>query len=196
MRKTASAAATAVLAVTLAGCGLIPGSGTDNGQHGKRPHHQPEPSPLPTGKHRPPKGGLPDPDKVENTPDAVGKAGLTVMWTIDTRNDVTRHDATLRATPYMTGKYAKQVRRTPQRAAPGAQWSKWDEHHAYTTTKVNAADEAGEPKGDRKNAYRTWNVTVTPHGRDRWKGTATTTTTFVHLVRRAGKWRIDSVQLR
>jgi hypothetical protein len=197
MKKAGSStavAATAVLAATLTGCGLVPGTGSD-GRHGES-SHPPEASPLPTGKNKPPKGGLPDPDKVENTADAVGRAGLTAMWTIDTKNDVTQHDATLRATPYMTPKYAKQVRKTPQRAAPGAEWSEWTDHRAYTTAKLHAADEAGAPKGTRNSAYRTWNVTVTPHGRDRWKGKATTTTAFVHLVRRDGKWKIDTVQIR
>ncbi|WP_433860375.1 hypothetical protein [Streptomyces kronopolitis] len=210
--RTAAAVTAAALAAVLTACGTTPTTpGADDAppkaatspssEAPADPSQDPtdEASALPTGATGAPRGDLPDPKKVNGRdPDAVSKAALTAMWTVDTRFDVSQHDASLRAIPYATPKYAKGIRSTPPRSAPGAEWARWADHHAYTKVTVSAADDAGAPPDTATDAYRTWTLTSTPHGDAGWTGDPTTITAFVYLTRtsKAAEWKVDAVQLQ
>lgn len=64
--------------------------------------------------------------------------------------------------------------------------------------KLAAADEAGRPTDTATTAYRQWTATVTPTGRDGWKGSPENNTVFVELVRAApgSPWRINALQIQ
>lgn len=154
-----------------------------------------EAAPLPTGSGGTPRPGLPK-NVDTSSADAVGRAALTVMWTMDTTIDTSQYDATMRAAPYLTTKYAAQLKAAPPRSAPGAEWTTWTQHKAWTTVALESADEAGRPSDTPTDAYRTWTVTTTPHGTDRWTGDPTVTTAFVSLTRSGGAWKVSAVQVQ
>lgn len=205
-RAAASTVAAAFLAAVLTSCGTTPEAGppdpappprTAAPTDTKAPTEEPsEAEALPTGAAATPPG-VPDPQDVDRTnPDAVSKAALTTMLAVDTRADVSQHDATLRAVPYATPKYARQIKATPQRSAPGADWQAWAAHQAFLKVDLQAANEAGAPADTATDAYRTWAVTTTPHGRSGWKGQEEQSTAFVHLTRSGKKWSVDAVQIQ
>lgn len=202
MKAPAPAAlAAALLAPVLTGCGATPGTGAPDDS---RPapastrtaiEEPPEAGPLPTATAGPPRPGLPR--KVDHAdPGAVSEAALTVMWTIDTKIDISPHDATLRAIPYVTPEYATEIKDTPQRSGPGAEWNSWAAHHAYTRVHLSPANDAGKPPDTEADAYRTWTVTTTPHGDEGWTGEATTVTAFVELARSGRTWKVNAVQIQ
>ncbi|MFJ3883435.1 hypothetical protein ACIPW5_39050 [Streptomyces sp. NPDC090077] len=205
MTRARAAAATValVLAPVLAACGTTP-TDPKAPPPSKAAGPAPAPSytqapPLPPGKGGTPRGpGLPDPSRIDQRDaDAVGRAALTIMWTIDTTIDVSQHDATLRSLPLVTPQYAEQIKGTPPRSAPGADWAEWAAHHAYTTVQLQAADDAGRPADTTTEAYRTWIVTATPHGDPAsWTGKPQTVTVFTHLTRpdAAQPWRVEAVR--
>ncbi|MFC9233637.1 hypothetical protein ACFTZI_32560 [Streptomyces decoyicus] len=213
LRHRAAAATTAAaLAAVLAACGTTPTTpGGDDAppkaaaSPGTEAPAEPSQDPteaasaLPTGATGTPRGDLPDPKTVNgHDPDAVSKAALTAMWTVDTRLDVSQHDASLRAIPYTTPKYAKGIKSTPPRSAPGAEWARWADHHAYTKVTMSDANDAGAPPDTATDAYRTWTLTSTPTGDAGWKGDPTTITAFVYLTRSSknADWKVDAVQLQ
>jgi len=200
LHRPAVAAAGAVLAMAaLASCGATPTSDGKNlpPAESSPAESSPEAQPLPSGASGTPRPGLPNPKKVRDNPSAVSKAALTVMWTVDTRIDVSLHDASVRAAAYATPKYARQVRDTPPRSAPGAEWHTWASHEAYTKVKLTPADDAGTPPDTEVKAYRTWTVTTTPHGAKGWTGDPTTVTAFVQLTGKADKgWKVNAVQIQ
>ncbi|MFD8146134.1 hypothetical protein [Streptomyces sp. NPDC059708] len=118
------------------------------------------------------------------------------MWTIDTTIDVSQHDATLRALPLLTPAYRDQIKATPPRSAPGADWADWTAHGAYTLVRLRAANEAGRPSDTPADAYRTWIVTSTPQGDRGWTGKPTSATVFAHLTRAdpGGPWRVSELR--
>ena len=154
-----------------------------------------EAAPLPTGSGGTPRPGLPK-NVDTGSADAVGRAALTVMWTMDTAIDTSQYNATVRAAPYLTTKYAAELKAAPPRSAPGAEWTTWTQHKAWTTVALESADEAGRPSDTPTDAYRTWTVTTTPHGTDGWTGDPTVTTAFVSLTHTAGSWKVSAVQVQ
>ncbi len=158
----------------------------------------PEPAPLPAGASGTPRPGIPDPQRVDGQDaTAVGRAALTVMWTFDTALDVSQHDASLRALPYLTPEYGEEVRNTPRRAAPGADWNLWSSHHAYTTAELTPADDAGRPADTAAQSVHTFVITATPHGDNGWTGPAVTATAFVQLTRAGSQpWKVAAVQVQ
>lgn len=205
--RTATMAAAVVLLCALAGCGTVPTSPGDDSAGTTAASAMPAPAPsstqepaapLPTGSAGTPRPALPDPKAVNGSDaDAVSRAALTVMWTIDTRIDVSQHDATVRAAPYLTEKYAAEIKDTPPRAAPGAEWTTWAQHHAYTTVTLKAVRDAGIPPDTATAAYRQWLITSTPHGDSQWTGPPTATAAFVRLARTTGgPWQVEAVKVQ
>jgi hypothetical protein len=140
-----------------------------------------------------PHGGLPNPHKVDgNNPDAVSRAALTVMWTIDTAIDQGgQHDAYLRAIPYLTDAYATQIRAQPPQT--GSAQTILAGHHAYTQVKLTQGHDDGAPPDTTTVAYRQWVITVTAIGRDGWKGPPVTNLAYLVLNRSGPRqpWRIS-----
>ncbi|WP_067067585.1 hypothetical protein [Carbonactinospora thermoautotrophica] len=138
---------------------------------------------------------LPDPQKVDGAdPDAVSRAAVTVMWTMDTTIDTSQYQAELRAAPYLTADYAARLRQYPPVAAPGAQWNQWAAHRAYTTVRLTPGYD-DRPLDTATTAHRQWSVTATPIGRDGWRGQPVTATVFVTLTRTGPgqPWRVAAV---
>lgn len=208
-----AAAAVLAAAVLLTGCSL----GDDDqapppepttaspAPSGAGPYEEPaDPTPaqtLPKGENGTPRGGIPHPDNVdEHDAGAVSKGALTAMFTYDTTLDEGRNDAGRRVAEagWTTEKYAQQLRDAAARSAPGADWTTWAEHRAYTTVKLTAADEAGRPADTPTTAYRQWNVTVTPRSRDDWKGQAEAFTVFAELQRAnpQAPWELAAISIQ
>lgn len=206
MRLTA-AAGMAALALGATGCGL--GSGADDEKPAAQTA-QPAPSATPTPSDEPParpsgspgtpKGGIPKPADVdEQAPEAVARGALTAYYTYDTKLDRSRNDAGRRMADsgWCTDTYAQELRAAAARSAPGASWDEWSRHQAYATVKMTPADEAGKPDDTPTSAFRTFAVTVTPHGRDGWTGKPEVSVAYVELSRSAPErgWRISEVTL-
>ncbi|MEU5959217.1 hypothetical protein [Streptomyces sp. NPDC047525] len=206
-RHTLLAATAAVILV--AGCS----GSSDDGQDAAPPKQPPtatgtgpEPSPgeaeqLPAGKKGTPRGSLPareDIDQKDAT--AVSKAALTVMHSYDTAIDTSRNDAGRRVADagWCTGTYAAQLREAASRSNPGAAWSTWAQHKAYTKPAMQRTEESGQPADTDTEAYRQWTITVTPTGRKGWKGTPEISTAYVALTRAAADdpWRLAAVTVQ
>lgn len=207
-RAAAQTAAAAAMLFALAACGTTP---TDQAAEPATPDSlsaaapssaSTEPSEpaeaYPSGSTGNPRASIPDSDTVNGQdPDAVAKAALSVMYASDTRIDTTPHDATVRATPYLTPTYAAVLKEAQPHAAPGAQWQNWTDHHAYTTADVTSAEDAGRPADTATDAYRQYTVAATAHGDDGYRDTEQVGTAFVQLTRTNGKpWKVSTLQIR
>jgi len=200
-RAAGTSLAALLLGAALTACGsLTPDSGphsdpAGNGTSASRTSTEPTTPAvtIPTGRAGTPRPGLPT-GVDGNSADAVTKAALTTMWTIDTTIDTTQYDATARAFPYLTTEYAAKLKDGRPRSAPGAQWQTWTDHTAWTTVTLSPTEDAGRPADTPTTAYRQYTVTATPHGTDGWTGDPIETTAFVTLTRNNGPWKISSVQ--
>ncbi|MEU1132622.1 hypothetical protein ABZ383_22635 [Streptomyces sp. NPDC005900] len=158
------------------------------------------PEPLPAGRTGTPHGGIRSPDSVDQAdPTAVSRAALIVMFSYDTALDTSHNDAARRAADagWCTPEYAAELRAASAYSGPGAEWTRWAQHRAYGVPKLTAVREAGQPRDTATNAYRQWIVSVTPTGRDKWRGRPHVTTAYAHLTRPAtGKpWRLATVTI-
>ncbi|GGX36651.1 hypothetical protein [Streptomyces chryseus] len=207
-RRTAGLALAASAALLLVGCTADERSDeTDPAPPRSVAPTVPDEPPTPTaaatrppGKPGQPKGGIPTPGDVDQA-DAteVSRAALTAMWTYDTAIDNSRNDAGRRvaAAGWCTAAYADQLRDAAARSGPGSDWGQWAKHRAYTTVTLQRTEDAGRPRDTPTTAYRQWTLTLTPHGRDGWKGKPETSTAFVELTRSDGKaWRLAAVSVR
>lgn len=155
-----------------------------------------EPSPVPEPA-RPP--GVPDPAAANwSDATAVSRAVAITMAEVDTATDdpqTSDHDAGLRALPYLTPRYAAQIRAQQPPPVPMTVWQQWERHRAYLRATVAPGGD-DQPPGTATTAYRVWEVTTIPTGRDGWRGQPVVTVTdFVTLVRaRPGQpWKVASV---
>ncbi|WP_406517560.1 hypothetical protein [Streptomyces sp. NBC_00134] len=205
-RRMAVGVAAAATALVLSGCSAFGDGGSDDAPP-KKPASSvaPDPSgeaePLPPGKSGEPHGGIPSPADVDQTDaTAVSEAALTGMFTYDTAIDTSRNDAGRRiaAAGWCTATYAAELKEAATRSAPGTGWTLWDRHQAYTTATLQQTEEAGKPADTDTDALRQWTITITPTGRDGWKGAAESRTAYVELIRpAAGKpWRLNAVTVQ
>ncbi|GAA4140855.1 hypothetical protein [Actinomadura keratinilytica] len=183
----------AALAVAATACG---------GQEPRRPvtaatTAAPSPTPTacrPTASAKTPEGGLPDPKDVDQRDaTAVARAAVTVMWTVDSAIDRGQRDAYLRACPYLTPDYAARV---AAEQAVGPLPQQWRDHRAYAEVRLELRQPEGDLDPDTPTmAYRQWQVTVTPTGRDEWKGRTVRAIAFVTLTRASPRdpWRVARV---
>ena len=181
----------AVLAVTAlllaSGCGL-PHREKAEGAATSPPSALPSTPPAPTATPH----GLPDPKTVDrHDATAVSRAAVQVMWTVDASIDRGQGDAYRRARPYLTPEYAARTDAQPLGAVP----SVWRDHRAYARVRLRPqTPEDGAPPDNARTSHRQWEVTVTPTGRDGWKGTPTQAIAFVTLTRDAGDaWQVSGV---
>ena len=157
--------------------------------------------PTPTVSSRPgvPAGGLPDPRRVKQSDaTAVAVAAAVTMHTYDTMIDTKSHDAVRRALTWCTPALARQLGQQPQREGLGSKWTTWHTHRAYTRARGQNATEYGAPPDTATLADRTIAVTMTPIGRDRWRGTAETAALYVTLTRAGATapWRISRLSVQ
>lgn len=145
-----------------------------------------------------PAGGLPRPSQVNSqNPSAIAATVAAVTYRHDTTIDNSPSDAQLRAKPWLTPALAAQLAGGPV-AAPGAEWNTWVQHRAYTTATAVDATEDGAPPDTATRADRTIAVTVTPVGRDRWRGTPQQYALFITLTRSSAKapWLVSQLQVQ
>lgn len=158
------------------------------------------PPPLPVASAGTPAGtALPNQNKVDRQdPSATSLAAVTMMWTVDTTIDLGEHEATLRAAPYFSPDYLDQVGEAVPITAPGATWETWRQHRAYTVVTAESADEIGKPPDTDVEAFRSWEVTSEPVGRDGWKGEKEVVLVYISLVRSTaqGPWQVSGVHVR
>ncbi|MFC8668707.1 hypothetical protein [Streptomyces sp. NPDC057199] len=212
-RLAAATCAATLAAVLLAGCGAFGDDSQDAAPPkqkeptptGTGPYPDPatpsEAAPLPSGKAGEPKGGIPSPADVdEKDATAVSRAALTALTTYDTAIDTSRNDAGIRVAEagWCTAVFEAQLRSAVSRSAPGAVWETWAKHQAYTRPKLEQTKDAGQPADTDTAAYRQWTITVTPTGRDGWKGTPEANFAFVELTRadQSKPWRLNTATVQ
>ncbi|MER6733786.1 hypothetical protein [Streptomyces puniciscabiei] len=199
-RKGWACAGVLCAALVVTGCGSDQHGRAKSEQSSPAPTARPnatysEPPPLPRGASGTPKAGLPT-HVDDHDATAVGKAIAVTTWTFDTKIDNTPADAQRRTTGWLTADYAKTVSTAQPVAAPDASWTAMADHHGYTTVTVRQAHDTA-PKDTPTEAYRQFEVTVTPHGRDGWKGPAETWVEWIHLVRSGtgDPWKADNMRV-
>ncbi|WP_344547314.1 hypothetical protein [Actinomadura fulvescens] len=103
------------------------------------------------------------------------------MWTVDATTDHSQLDAYRRAARWCTPKYAQQL---ALQAATGSIPEKWRAHRAYGKVELQPTRPEGDVEPDTPTtARRQWTITLTPTGRDGWKGAAVHASAFVVLTR-------------
>lgn len=123
---------------------------------------------------------------------AVSKGALTVMYTVDSTVDTGLRDAKLRAKRYLAPEYIANVEAEPRQYVP----DEWRQHRAYLTVRLKPlALEAGAPSDGPTAAYRQWEMTTTPTGRDDWRGAPRKSVVYMALVKSSEResWRISDV---
>ncbi|WTW93784.1 hypothetical protein OG216_10505 [Streptomycetaceae bacterium NBC_01309] len=161
------------------------------------PFTPPPAQPIPRGTATP-SLPLPSTAKVaQSDATAVSSAALTVVFTYDTTTDTTAQDAVLRAQPWMTEAYAAVQREHVSVSPPGADWTTWTEHRAYTAPVLERGRDQA-PTDTATTAYRQWIVRYTPTGRDGWKGSEATVVVFAVLTRPSvtDPWRVSDMLVR
>jgi hypothetical protein len=152
-------------------------------------------TPSPSRSPRIP-GGLPDPRRVDQKDaTAVSKAALTVMYTVDSTVDVGLRDAKLRAERYLTPGYTGKIKAEPRQYVP----EEWRQHRAYLAVRLKPlVREEGAPSDGPTAAYRQWEMSATPTGRDGWHDTRSKSVVYMVLGRSSERapWRISDVLLR
>ncbi|MEU1121954.1 MULTISPECIES: hypothetical protein [unclassified Streptomyces] len=202
-RPLAAVAASLAVGLLASGCGLLSDDGAAEDPAPPRPRpsvSSDAPEPLPPGRTGKPHGGIASPDAVDQKDaTAVSRAALTLMSSYDTTLDTSRNDAGRRMAEagWCTDDYARELRHADSFSGPGAAWSEWAKHRAYTVPKLRAIREAGQPEDTPTEAYRQWIVTLTPTGRDKWKGKPEVSTAFVYLTRTTAgdPWRLAAVTI-
>ncbi|WP_157254805.1 hypothetical protein [Nonomuraea typhae] len=146
------------------------------------------PIPLPLPSSRPAAAGTDD-----TAPDAVSAAALTAMWSIDTATDHDPRAAALRASPWLSPAYLAALRSDP---SPGtdATWTTWAAHRARTQVNL-APGHDQRPADTATTAYRQWSLTITPVGRDGWRGPPSDLTAFATLTREhhGATWKVAAI---
>jgi hypothetical protein len=98
----------------------------------------------------------------------------------------------LLTTRYLTPAYTAEIKAEPVQYVP----DEWRRHRAYLAVRLQPlVREAGAPSDGPKAAYRQWEMTTVPTGRDRWRGTPSKSVVYMALVRSSegAPWRISDV---
>ena len=191
-----SACVVAAAAAVVAGCGggerSRPERPTpDSGAVSSTPTFS-VPSSPPSPGSRPP-DGLPTPGPVDQRDaTAVSKAAATIMYMVDSTVDAGLRDAKLRAARYLTSEYAAKITAEPRQYGP----KEWGRHRAYLAVRLTPLRrESGAPPDRPTTAYRQWEMTTTPTGRDDWRGTPRESVLYMVLARSSedAPWRVSDV---
>ncbi|MFC7650616.1 hypothetical protein ACFQX6_67385 [Streptosporangium lutulentum] len=117
------------------------------------------------------------------------------MWAADTTADTGWHQATLRAAAYLAPAYLAQLRAQGPARDPGAEWRIWARHRAYLRPQLRPGRDE-HPPDTATQALRQWLLTLTPIGRDGWRGRPRSMTVFVELTRARGAWKLSAIAVR
>jgi hypothetical protein len=137
----------------------------------------------------------PNPADVNGTdPSSAALYVVRTMYQVDTTTDHGWSDALRRASVLLTSDYAAAVSAAPT-PAPDAQWQEWAGHKAFTTATITPSPE-DKPADTTSLAYRAYQVTITPTGRDGWHGEEQHLVALVTLKHEAGGWVVAQVDPR
>jgi hypothetical protein len=198
---TSAAGIRSVLCVVSAAALLVGCSGERRARQDHVPSDPGAPTVVPTaggGSPSPARsphvpGGLPDRHRIDQKDaTAVSRAALTVMYTVDSTVDTGLRDARLRAAGYLTSGYTTVVEGEPEQYVP----EEWRRHRAYLAVRLRPlVRETGAPPDRRTAAYRQWEMTTVPTGRDRWRGSSSASVVFMSLARSSERapWRVSDV---
>lgn len=123
---------------------------------------------------------------------AVSVIVVRTIWAVDAMRDTGQRDAYLRARPYLTQPCLARLQTEPVAGIP----TLWRDHRAYAQVRLTRqAPELGAGPDSPVLAHRQFHVTVTPTGRDGWKGIPIRAITFTTLTRptSAAPWRIATI---
>lgn len=126
-----------------------------------------------------------------SNPDSVSQVVLTLMYEIDTTRDSSFSDGLRRAAPLLSSDYAAQVSSAPS-SKPDAQWRLWAQHQAYTVAETTLSPE-DRPADTTTVAYRAYELTVKPIGRDGWTGDPDTKIALITLLHAPGGWVVKQI---
>jgi hypothetical protein len=126
-----------------------------------------------------------------NDPDSTSRVVLALMYEIDTTRDKSFSDGLRRAVPLLSSDYAVQVSNAPS-AKPDAKWRLWAQHQAYTAAETTPSPE-DRPADTDTAAYRAYELTVKPIGRDGWTGDPDIKIALVTLLHTAGGWVVKQI---
>lgn len=122
----------------------------------------------------------------------MSRAALTVMYTVDSTVDEGLRNAQLRAARYFIPAYTAEVKAEPVQYVP----EEWRQHRAYLKVRLHPLKpETGAPSDGPKAAYREWDLTTIPTGRDRWRDAPSESVVYMALSRSSKRdpWRISAV---
>ncbi|MFG2405353.1 hypothetical protein ACGFR8_13645 [Streptomyces brevispora] len=134
----------------------------------------------------------------ERDASAVALAWAELSYGYDTAYDAHPHVARLRAARYLTPEKAAMARSYSPASGPGAQWSVWASHRAWTQAHAALADPDEEAEPDTgTRAYRVVSVDGTAHGRDGWKGQGPRLHAYLTLTRttKDTPWRVSETDI-
>jgi hypothetical protein len=190
-RGAAAAAPVLALMLALGGCS----AGSDGARHAPAAPLERREAVSAPSKETPSRNPPGDVDQTDAT--AMSRGALTALWSFDAGVDSRPHDAGVRAANegWMTAQYAALLRAEQPQSVTGASWGEWVRHRARTDVTLTPAEDAAKPADTGTEAWRQWEVTATPHGRDGWVGVPTTVVAYVHLTRAAAgaAWRVAAV---
>jgi hypothetical protein len=124
---------------------------------------------------------------------AVAVGGVIALGSADTTIDTDPNATARRAVTWLDPAFAAQVRAFPPIQAPGAQWAQWASHRAALRVTARLGGDE-HPPDTASTAYRQVLATVTPVGRDGWRGPVQQQVWFVSLTRTAGRWLLASAR--
>ena len=124
--------------------------------------------------------------------DSVALYSVRAVEAADTAVDSSPTDAFRRAAAWLAPSLLATVGRHSQ-VDPDATWSTWVRHRAYLVVRANLAMD-DHPPDTTETAHRQVYATITPTGRDGWRGVPRTEVLFVTLTPVLGSWRLAAVQ--
>lgn len=127
-----------------------------------------------------------------STPDKTALAAARIWESFDTTLDTTPYATTLRAAPWLTPTFLDTIRHTPPTSAAGSDWAQWSRHHARAAVTATIAGD-DRPHDTPTTVSREVLVTVTPLGRDGWRGMSSTHVDVLTLTNTRFGWRVTAV---
>ena len=201
-RLTVATAAFAITAALMAGCSGEDGEPTAASTTPRTPAQAQQWDPNDPPRTIEPTAATPSsalPDAAaeldRSNPDAVSQAAVQIWFSWDTATDRGPNDATARAAPLLTQKFADSLFATGSNS-PGGQWLTWAKQDAVVTPTIRLMPDQGAPQTpDRK--YYVYEVTQTARTPDGEQvGAPVTTSAWVICVRNGPIWEVSQLAQR
>ena len=155
------------------------------------PHTVKAVSPAPvTASH--PRSATAEPTPSIQEADSVALYSIRAVEASDTAVDSSPTDTFRRAAAWLAPSLSATVSQRARTADQDATWSTWVRHRAYLVVRASLAMD-DHPPDTTKTARRQVYATITPIGRDGWRGVPHTEVLFVTLTPVHGSWRLAAV---